>query len=94
MAVHFLYSTEVTNQKPRNLLHRQAGRQSAYSLYSEVALAKKRSKELLKIKNLELSDMHKFEAIKDENDLLKNEIKHLKAAKVDLVQRIGFKSLY
>ena len=26
-SVHFLYSTEVTNQKPRNLLHRQAGRQ-------------------------------------------------------------------
>ena len=57
---------------------------------------KKRSKELLKIKILELSDMHKefklkFEAIKDENDLLKDEIKQLKAAKVDLFLRIGIK---
>ena len=56
----------------------------------------KRSKELLKIKNLELSDMHKefkltFEAIKDENARLKDKIKQLKAAKVDLFQRIGIK---
>ena len=41
-SVHFLYNIDVTNQKPRNLLHRQGThtRTHAYGLYSEVALAK------------------------------------------------------
>ena len=52
--VQYLYNVDLTNQKPRNLLHRQAGRRPthppthtgthAYGLYSEVALAKKFNK--------------------------------------------------
>ena len=44
-SVHFLYSTEVTNQKPRNLLHRQVTDTGSHAdgLYSEVALAKNRN---------------------------------------------------